>query len=183
MFEGVVKFGLKTGIFARRGVSGLERGAERHKALAAKAPAIDAEMAALVRPSPEGIRDLHFHFYPSARAAARNAPILSRSFSPGRLSTPEETSTTVAPETRPASGKSSAVKPPDSIHSRRQERPAIRLQSNARPLPPGRASGRLGGVASNSSRLPTSSYRAALKTSSGPAMATAFITGRAKRSL
>src|SRR6516225_6488744 len=82
--------------------------------------------------------------HPSAWAAARKARILSRSFSPGRLSTPEETSTDAAPEIRTASGNSSAVKPPDSIHWRRQDRPAISPQSKARPLPPGSASLRRG---------------------------------------
>src|SRR5262249_19155585 len=88
----------------------------------------------------------------SARAAARKARILARSFSPARLSTPEETSTAAAPEIRTASGSNSAVSPPDSIHGQRQVRPAIRPQSNERPLPPGNAWGRLGGLASNRRR-------------------------------
>src|SRR6266851_7658945 len=52
------------------------------------------------------------------RATWRNSRILSGSLSPGRRSTPDETSTAVAPEIRTASGKSSAVSPPDSIHGR-----------------------------------------------------------------
>src|SRR6516165_161937 len=63
-----------------------------------------------------------------------------------------------APEIRTASGNSSAVKPPDSIHWRRQDRPAISPQSKARPLPPGSASDRRGGLASNNSKSAASSY-------------------------
>src|SRR5262249_59879001 len=140
MFEVIVELGLKAGIFARRGVSGLDRQDQRHQCLGDKAPTIDSETAALVRTASETVGELRSHSSPSARAAARKALILSRSFSPGRFSTPEETSTAVAPEMRTASGNSSAVKPPDSIHTRRQERPAIRPQPKANPLPPGTAS-------------------------------------------
>jgi hypothetical protein len=101
--------------------------------------------------------------------------------SPGERSTPEETSTAPAPETRTASGSSAAVRPPDSIHGSRHSRPAISRQSNASPLPPGKASARRGGLASNSSMSASSSYRAAASTSSGPAMAIAFMIGRRKR--
>ena len=62
-----------------------------------------------------------------------------------------------APEIRTASSNNSAVSPPDSIHGARQERPAISAQSKARPLPPGRGSGRRGGFASNSKTSATSS--------------------------
>src|SRR5262249_30247984 len=164
MFEVIVELGLKAGIFARRGVSGLDRQDQRHQCLGDKAPTIDSETAALVRTASETVGELRSHSAPSSRAAARKALILSRSFSPRPFSTPDETSTGGAPERRIASGNSSAVKPPDSIHTRRQERPAIRPQSKARPLPPGSASGRRGGFASNSRKSATSSYRAATST-------------------
>src|SRR6516164_9449127 len=145
MFEIIVELGLKAGIGARLVIGGLDRENQRHQCLGDKAPAIDAKMAALVGPAPEGVWDRHPVPHPSARAAARKARILRRSFSPGRLSTPEETSTAFAPEISAASVRISAVNPPDSIHSHRQERPAISSQSKARPLPPGSALGRCGG--------------------------------------
>src|ERR1700730_11583016 len=182
MVEVVVELGLKAWVAARCGIGGLDREHQRHQGLGDKAPAINAEMAALVRTTAKRVRN-RCHSSPSARAAARKAAILPRFFSPGRLSTPEDTSTAAAPEMRTASGNSSAVSPPDSIHGQRQDRPAISAQSKARPLPPGRASDRYGCFASNSSRFATSSYPAAASTSSGPATATAFITGRPKRVL
>src|ERR1700730_16579643 len=157
MFEVVVELGLKAGLAGRRGIGGLDREHQRHQCLGDKPPPVNAEMPAIVRTAAEGIRDRHPWPHPSARAAARKAAILSRSFSPGRLSTPEETSTAAAPEMRTASGRSSGVSPPDSIHGRRQDRPASRAQSKARPLPPGKASDRGGGFASNSNRSATSS--------------------------
>src|SRR6266403_2115116 len=178
MFEVVVELGLEGGVAARCGIGGLDREHQRHQGLGDKAPAINAEMAALVRTTAESIGKRHRSPHPRARAAARKAAILPRFFSPGRLSTPEDTSTAAAPEMRTASGNISAVSPPDSIHGRRQDRPAIRAQSKARPLPPGNASGRRGGFASNSNRSATSSYRAAASTSSGPAIAIDLMTGR-----
>src|SRR6516165_10350506 len=59
MFEVIVELGLKTGISARCAVGGLELENEGHQSLGDKAPAIDAEMTALVRPAPEGVRDPH----------------------------------------------------------------------------------------------------------------------------
>src|ERR1700745_27759 len=102
MFEIIVELGLKTAVASGGRVGGLDCENERHQCLGDKAPAINAAMAAFVRPASGGVRDLHPH--PSARAAARKARILAGSFSPGRLSTPEETSTAAAPETRTASG-------------------------------------------------------------------------------
>src|ERR1700741_3024655 len=158
MLEVVVELGLKAGIGTCLSIGGLDGENERHQCLGDEAPPVDAKMAALVRPAAEGVRDPHPGPHPSARAAARKARILSRSFSPGRLSTPEETSTDSAPEIRTASGNSSAVKPPDSIHWQRQDRPAISPQSKARPLPPGSASRRHGGFASKSNKSAASSY-------------------------
>src|ERR1700730_10075643 len=183
MFEVVVELGLKTWVAARCGIGGLDREHQRHQGLGDKAPAINAEMAALVRTTAESIGKRHRSPHSRARAAARKAAILPRFFSPGRLSTPEDTSTAAAPEMRTASGNSSAVSPPDSIHGQRPERPAISAQSTARTWPPDRGSDRYGGFASNSSRSSTSSYLAAASTNSGPAPATAFITGRPKRVL
>src|SRR5712691_3978007 len=116
MLEVVVELGLKAGVGASRGIGGLDRKHQRHQGLGDKAPAIDAEMAAFVGAAAKGVRNRHPSPHPSARAAARNAAILSRSFSPGRCSTPEETSTAAAPEICTASGRISAVNPPESIH-------------------------------------------------------------------
>src|ERR1700741_3582842 len=157
MLEVVVELGLKAGIGTCLSIGGLDGENERRQCLGGEEPPVDAKRAPLVRPAAEGVRDPHPGPHPSAWAAARKARILLRSFSPGRLSTPEDTSTALAPEMRTASGNISAVNPPDSIHSQRQDRPAIRSQSKARPLPPGNAPRRRGGLASNSSKSATSS--------------------------
>src|SRR3984893_4113126 len=156
MVEVVVELGLKAWVAARCGIGGLDREHQRHQGLGDKAPAINAEMAALVRTTAKRVRN-RCHSSPSARAAARKALILPGSFSPGRLSTPEETSTAAAPEMRTASGNSSAVNPPDSILRPRQDWPAPSPQPKASPLPPGSAFGRRGGFASNSNMSATSS--------------------------
>ena len=79
--------------------------------------------------------------------AATKARTRSGSLNPGRLSTPDDTSTCSAPDSRTASATLSGVSPPASIHGRFQRRPAISRQSNAWPLPPGRSAPR-GGRAS-----------------------------------
>ena len=88
-----------------------------------------------------------------------------------------------APEISTASARSAAVSPPDSIHGRCHRRPAMSRQSKARPLPPGSASLRRGGLASNSRRSAISSYEAAAATSSSEATEIAFMTRRPKRDL
>ena len=62
----------------------------------------------------------------------------SGSFSPGRLSTPEETSTMPAPVRRMASATLSGVSPPDSTNGTSPSIPSSSRQSNGAPLPPGR---------------------------------------------
>src|SRR5438874_1875968 len=59
MFEVVVELGLEGRIAARGGISGLDREHQRHQGLGDKAPAIDAEMAALVGTAAKGVRSLH----------------------------------------------------------------------------------------------------------------------------
>src|SRR5215472_7735828 len=107
MFERMVELGLKARILARLSIGGLDSENQRHQSFGNKTTAIDAEMPTLVRPAPQRVGDRRLHAHPSARAAAMKARILPRSFRPGRLSTPEETSTILAPEIRTASGNSS----------------------------------------------------------------------------
>ena len=129
MLEVVGELGVEIRVVLGRVVGRLDREDQRHQGLGDIAPAIDAEMAALVRPAAKGVgaasglsgalRDTESrvssprrHGYSKRlRATARKARILSGSLSPGRRSTPEETSTAVAPEIRTASGSSSAVEP------------------------------------------------------------------------
>ncbi len=83
----------------------------------------------------------------SCDAAATKAAILAGSFTPGALSTPDDTSTCRAPVSRIASATFSGVSPPASIQGRSQWRRASSRQSKASPLPPGR-SAPFGGLAS-----------------------------------
>ncbi len=67
---------------------------QRHQGLGDEAAAIEAEMPALVRAGAEGIGLLNVHAGTLAdRAARMKARIFSASFTPGALSTPEDTST------------------------------------------------------------------------------------------
>src|SRR5271166_5126871 len=59
MLEVVVELGLKAGILTRCAIGGIELENEGHQGLGDKATAIDAEMAALVRPAPKAVRNLH----------------------------------------------------------------------------------------------------------------------------
>src|SRR5438309_7149307 len=59
MFEVVVELGLEAGISASCGVGRLDREHQRHQCLGDKAPAIDAEMAALVGTAAKGVRNRH----------------------------------------------------------------------------------------------------------------------------
>src|SRR6516165_3744030 len=59
MLEIMVELSLKAGVGTGLAIGGLDRENQRHQCLGDKAPAIDAEMAALVRPAPEGVRDQH----------------------------------------------------------------------------------------------------------------------------
>src|SRR5215813_8533896 len=137
MFEVIVEIGLKAGIFARRGVSSLDRQDQRHQGLGDKAPAIDAEMAALVRSATKGVRDLHPQFSPKRPGSGKKCPDLVEILFPRTVFDTGGDIDRRRAGNASASGNSSGVKPPDSIHTRRQERPAIRPQSKARPLPPG----------------------------------------------
>ncbi len=69
------------------------------------------------------------------------ARIFAGSFTPGLLSTPEETSTCAAPEIRIASATFSGLRPPESVQSSWSwARKPLRIdQSNALPKPPSRA--------------------------------------------
>ena len=59
MFEVIVELGLKGRVGARLAIGRLDREHQRHQGLGDKAPAIDAEMAALVGPAAETVRNLH----------------------------------------------------------------------------------------------------------------------------
>ena len=56
MFEVIVELGLKAGVGARRGIGRLDRQHQRHQGLGDIAPAIDAEMAALVGTAAKTVR-------------------------------------------------------------------------------------------------------------------------------
>ncbi len=76
---------------------------------------------------------------------------------PGAVSTPDETSTMVAPVAAMPSATFSAVNPPDSMNGTRSLTAAMRRQSNASPLPPGSAPARsFGAFASNKIKRATS---------------------------
>src|ERR1051326_5409940 len=191
--EVIGQLGVEIRVAFRLVVGALDGQDQRHQGFGDIAPAIKAEMAPRIRARSKGVaaigvRCLHLFLASRQdtqrlRATARNSRIFAGSFSPGRRSTPDETSTALAPEIRTASARSAALSPPDSIQGSLHLRPAIRCQSKARPLPPGSASSRRGGLASNSSMSATSSWRDAAATSSGPATATTFITGTPKRAL
>ena len=113
----------------------------------------------------------------AARALAMNARISAGSFTPRSRSTPDDTSTAVAPVIRIASATLSTVSPPARIHGAGARQPRSSDQSNRTALPPGRvASG--GGLASTSSRSapPASAGRSARR-----ATPTGRQTGRPKR--
>ncbi len=59
MFEVIVELGLKARVVLGLVIGGLDRQDQRHQGLGDKAPAIDAEMAALVGPAAETVRNLH----------------------------------------------------------------------------------------------------------------------------
>src|SRR5690606_15026710 len=81
------------------------------------------------------------------RAAAMKARMSASSFTPGALSTPEETSTCRAPVRRIAVATFSGVSPPARIQGQGQYFRATSRQSKASPLPPGSAAP-FGGLAS-----------------------------------
>jgi len=69
----------------------------------------------------------------------RNAAILPASFTPGADSTPEETSTRVAPVIRAASATFVGSSPPESAQGKGWRTPCNKVQSNRTPMPPGSA--------------------------------------------
>src|SRR5262249_46132244 len=116
---------------------------QRHQRLGDEAPAEDAEMPAFVGAGAEriGLLDRHARLatlgLPSRAAAARaawmKARILSKSFSPGARSTPEETSTAGARVTLSASATLAASRPPESMKVRLRSRFCSSRQSNGLP--------------------------------------------------
>ncbi len=138
------KLGVELRVGLRRLVGALQFEDQRHQRLGDEAAAEDAEVPALVGSAAERVelgvlrllacrrlvcRD---HVYRACGAilfkglrphraslavfaARRKRPISSTSFSPGRLSTPEETSTAVAPVRRMASATFEGVRPPASM--------------------------------------------------------------------
>ena len=101
------------------------------------------------------------------------------SFTPGSLSTPDETSTAAAPVRRTASATLPACRPPESNHGSGHSVPVSSRQSKLTALPPGSGEP-FGGLASNSNRSAAPKYWLAFSTSAGSAMEAAFHTGRPK---
>src|SRR5262245_51219759 len=132
---------------------------KRHQRLGDEAPAEQTEMPALIRAGAERVELLDGHTRLMAavagvwvvRAARMNSRILSRSFSPGLRSTPDETSTPGACVIRSAVATLSGSRPPESMKGMLRSRCSSRCQSNDLPSPPGRVASR-GARASNSSR-------------------------------
>src|SRR5512143_905838 len=95
-----VHLGLEGRVLLRLVVGLLQIEDQRHQRLGDETPAVEAEMPALVRAGAEGI-GLNVHGpHPTgipapseARAARMKARIFSGSFTPGALSTPDDTST------------------------------------------------------------------------------------------
>src|SRR6476661_1356000 len=120
---------------------------QRHQRLGDVAAAIEAEMAALVRPGAIGVErrlienSAHeanaFCSGRAALAAWMNARTRASSFSPGARSTPDDTSTMSAPVVTKASQTLSGSSPPDSAKGRSARRPPRACQSKASPWPPG----------------------------------------------
>src|SRR5262249_16595198 len=126
MLEVAVHLLAELRIVAGPGIGLFELENERHQRLGDEAAAVETEVAALVRPGAERIELLHRHarlvalpdaasMPAAARTAATNSPILSRSFTPGVRSTPEETSTPDAAVMRSASATLPASSPPESM--------------------------------------------------------------------
>src|SRR5829696_9129461 len=117
--------GLEGRVVLRLVIGLLQLEDERHQRLGDEAPAEDAEMPALVRAGAEGVglglsgqATLSLALSRSAqaaRAARTKASIFAGSFSPGRRSTPEETSSARAPVSPIAAATFSGARPPDSM--------------------------------------------------------------------
>src|SRR5579872_5167858 len=132
MLEQMIELGLEGRIRLGAVISLFEREYERHQRLGDETAAENAEMAALVRAVAERVLlvDLGHATLPArmsptaassrravakaARARATKAAILALSFTPGALSTPEETSTPLAPLSAIASATLSGSRPPES---------------------------------------------------------------------
>src|SRR5262249_17084318 len=128
-------------IVLRGGVGLLQLKDQRHQRLGDETAAIDAEMAALVRPGSKCVRLLDGHrllVMPAPRAARMNSRILCGSFCPGARSTPEDTSTPSARVMRSASPTFSASRPPESMNGTVRSTCPSNPQSKRRPRPPGR---------------------------------------------
>src|SRR4029077_18505637 len=154
VLEVAVHLGAEFRIVLRLVVGALQIEDQRHQRLGDEAAAVNAEMPALVRPGAEGIdllRNVHAGTL-AERAARMKARIFSGSFTPGALSTPDETSTPGARVMRSASATFSGFKPPESMNGIDKSIFSSRCQSNGLPRPPGRVASR-GGRASNSRRF------------------------------
>src|SRR5512147_966332 len=125
-------------------VGALEIEDQRHQRLGDEAAAIDAEMPALIRPATIGIQlirrgscahdALARGCSDACLAALMKLATSFASFSPRARSTPEETSTSVAPVTLIASPTVSAVNPPE--RAKGGFTPVSDCQSKGTPLPP-----------------------------------------------
>src|SRR5262249_37331305 len=83
------------------GVPGLKVEDQRHQRFGDEAAAVEAEESALVRPGAKRVLRNGCHdaaSWANDRALAMNARISSGDFTPGAVSTPEDTSTPEAPE-------------------------------------------------------------------------------------
>src|SRR5579863_2803200 len=180
VLEIAVHLGMERGIDLGLGISLLQIEDQRHQGFRDEAAAENTEMPVVVGTGSVGIGETLVHRTISssvARAARTKARIISGSFRPGALSTPEETSTPPARVTRTASVTLPALNPPETMNGISRSRFSRRCQSNTAPRPPGRVAS-LGAWASNRMRSATSAYPGRLTRSAEVATAIAFITGR-----
>src|SRR3569833_1612665 len=134
------QFGGKLRILFCRLISLFQRQDQRHQGLGDKAPAIGAEMAACIRPRTERIGNLVHAFcllkWCGFFAAIIKSRMRAASFTPGALSTPEETSTSFAPERAIARATLSEPRPSAKYHGLVKLLPPRIFQSMAWPWPP-----------------------------------------------
>src|SRR6185437_2160386 len=147
-----VEFGLECGIAARLLISTFEIEHERHQGFGNETSAIGTEMTLIIRACAEGIGCCHAAAPAkcAVRADAMKDWIISWLFTPGDVSTPDDTSTPGALDAAIARATFSDVRPPARSQGREIVRERSNCQSNATPCPPAR-SAYAGGLASNSS--------------------------------
>src|SRR6185312_12155823 len=122
MGEQPVQFLMEGRVLLRRLIGLFQVEQERHQGLGDKAAAEGAEMTLRVRPAAQGVgqgTSKRVHAPTFALAAATNSAMRASLLTPGALSTPEETSTRVAPLTSIAWATFSGLRPPARNQGRR----------------------------------------------------------------